>query len=88
MISGWGVNQDGKTNRITAPNPDSQARLEKEIYEKHSINPQEIQLIEAHGTGTKRGDPIEIEGLKESFQHFTDKKGAYPVYQGLALYGL
>ncbi|MCP4630010.1 MAG: polyketide synthase, partial [bacterium] len=74
VIRGWGVNQDGKTNGITAPNPDSQARLEKEIYEKYSINPEEIQLIEAHGTGTKLGDPIEVEGLKESFKSYTTKE--------------
>ena len=73
VIRGWGVNQDGKTNGITAPNPDSQMRLEKDIYEKYGIKPEEIQLIEAHGTGTKLGDPIEIEGLVKSFRAFTDK---------------
>ena len=74
VIRGWGINQDGKTNGITAPNPDSQLRLEKEIYEKYRINPEDIQLIEAHGTGTKLGDPIEIEGLVKSFRLFTDKE--------------
>src|SRR5207302_1027811 len=74
VICGWGVNQDGKTNGITAPNQDSQARLEKEVYEKYFINPEEIQMIEAHGTGTKLGDPIEVEGLKESFKSYTQKE--------------
>ncbi len=73
VIRGWGVNQDGKTNGITAPNPDSQARLEKEIYDKFAINPGGIQLLEAHGAGTKLGDPIEVEGLKESFKSYTTK---------------
>src|SRR4029077_5694310 len=74
VIEGWGVNQDGKTNGITAPNPDSQTRLEQEVSDKYQIDPANIQLIEAHGTGTKLGDPIEVEGLKASFKKYTGKK--------------
>jgi len=74
VVQGWGVNQDGKTNGITAPNPESQARLMEEIYRRHKIDPAEIQLIEAHGTGTPLGDPIEINGLKKSFRAFTQAK--------------
>ena len=74
VIQGWGVNQDGKTNGITAPNPESQTRLEQEIYEKYQIDPANIQLIEAHGTGTKLGDPIEVEGLKKAFGKYTQSK--------------
>src|SRR5205807_2661744 len=75
VIQGWGVNQDGKTNGITAPNPESQERLEQEVYERYGINPGDIQLIEAHGTGTKLGDPIEVEGLKKAFSRYTEKRG-------------
>ncbi|RRS06555.1 hypothetical protein EAG18_21680 [Pseudoalteromonas sp. J010] len=75
VIQGWGVNQDGKTNGITAPNPESQARLEKEVYDQFNIDPNHIQLIEAHGTGTKLGDPIEIEGLKSAFAQYTSQVG-------------
>ncbi|MGZ5445522.1 MAG: SDR family NAD(P)-dependent oxidoreductase [Thermoanaerobaculia bacterium] len=71
VIHGWGVNQDGKTNGITAPNPESQTRLEQEVYEKFGIDPAEIQLVETHGTGTKLGDPIEVEGLKHAFRKHT-----------------
>ena len=74
VIQGWGVNQDGKTNGITAPNAESQTRLQQDIYDKFNIDPQEIQLIEAHGTGTKLGDPIEVEGLQESFKKYTQEK--------------
>ncbi len=75
VVQGWGVNQDGKTNGITAPNPESQARLEQEVYDKYQIDPAKIQLIEAHGTGTKLGDPIEVEGLKKAFGKYTQSKG-------------
>jgi polyketide synthase PksN len=74
VIRGWGINQDGKTNGITAPSVNSQIILEKEVYERFNINPETITLVEAHGTGTKLGDPIEVEALVESFQSYTDKK--------------
>lgn len=73
IIRGWGVNQDGKTNGITAPNKDSQIRLETNVYKKFNINPEYIELIEAHGTGTKLGDPIEVDALCASFRQFTTK---------------
>jgi acyl transferase domain-containing protein len=74
VIEGWGVNQDGKTNGITAPNPQSQTRLEQGVYERYGIDPGAIQLIEAHGTGTKLGDPIEVEALKAAFGKYTQKR--------------
>ena len=74
VIRGWGVNQDGKSNGITAPNQESQTQLETSVYEKFAINPEHIQLIEAHGTATKLGDPIEIDALRESFSKFTNKQ--------------
>jgi acyl transferase domain-containing protein/enoyl-CoA hydratase/carnithine racemase/acyl carrier protein/SAM-dependent methyltransferase len=74
VIQGWGVNHDGKTNGITAPNPESQARLQQDVYDKFQIDPGKIQLLEAHGTGTKLGDPIEVEALKTSFRKYTAKK--------------
>ncbi|HEY3093975.1 MAG TPA: type I polyketide synthase [Vicinamibacterales bacterium] len=72
-IRGWGINQDGKTNGITAPNPVSQTRLMRDIYDKYGVDPDDIQLVEAHGTGTKLGDPIEVEGLTQAFRHYTAK---------------
>ena len=75
VIEGWGVNQDGKTNGITAPNEESQTRLIQSVYRKFNIDPAGIQFIEAHGTGTKLGDPIEVAGLKAAFKPFTDRSG-------------
>jgi acyl transferase domain-containing protein len=71
VIRGWGVNQDGKTNGITAPSVSSQVGLETEVYRRFGIDPRSISLVEAHGTGTKLGDPIEVEALTESFRTFT-----------------
>ncbi|MBL6449564.1 SDR family NAD(P)-dependent oxidoreductase [Fulvivirga sp. 29W222] len=73
-IKGWGLNQDGKTNGITAPNTESQIFLEQQVYDQFQIDPNDIQLIEAHGTGTKLGDPIEVDGLRRSFKKYTEEK--------------
>ena len=74
VIVGSGINQDGRTNGITAPSVSSQAELERSVYAKHKIDPETISYIEAHGTGTKLGDPIELEALATVFQEKTSKK--------------
>ena len=73
VLRGWGVNQDGKTNGITAPSVKSQIRLETEVYRRFAINPESISFVEAHGTGTQLGDPIEIEALTQAFRGFTSR---------------
>ncbi len=75
VIRGWGLNQDGKTNGITAPSVNAQTALEQEVYRRSGINPETISLVEAHGTGTALGDPIEVEALTASFRSFTDRSG-------------
>jgi len=74
VILGSGVNQDGKTNGITAPSTGSQIELEREIYTKHKIDPETISYVETHGTGTRLGDPIELEALATVFKEKTTKK--------------
>ncbi|MBF0119026.1 MAG: SDR family NAD(P)-dependent oxidoreductase [Desulfobacterales bacterium] len=74
VIKGSGINQDGKTNGITAPSAPSQTDLECEVYGRYNISPETITYIEAHGTGTKLGDPIEIQALTDAFKKYTDKK--------------
>jgi acyl transferase domain-containing protein/ubiquinone/menaquinone biosynthesis C-methylase UbiE len=73
VIKGSGINQDGKTNGITAPSAESQKALAVEVYKKFNIHPESISYVEAHGTGTKLGDPIEIQALTDAFQTYTDK---------------
>ena len=75
IIRAGGTNQDGQTSGITVPSFLAQSALQRSIYEKAGIHPQDIQYIEAHGTGTKLGDPIEVHALNHSFRHFTQEKG-------------
>jgi len=76
VIKGSGVNQDGKTNGITAPSARSQESLLRSIYKKHKINPADITYVEAHGTATSLGDPIEIQALTNAF-HSTNNRKQY-----------
>jgi acyl transferase domain-containing protein/acyl carrier protein/enoyl-CoA hydratase/carnithine racemase len=67
VIRGWGVNQDGRTNGITAPNPKAQTALIRAVHTRFGIDSATIGLVECHGTGTPLGDPIEVEGLTGAF---------------------
>lgn len=71
VIKGSGINQDGRSNGITAPCAVSQTSLEQEVYDKYGIDPKTISYIEAHGTGTILGDPIEVVALTDAFKKFT-----------------
>lgn len=73
VIKGSETNQDGRTNGITAPNTLSQEQVIKATWESSHINPESLSLIEAHGTGTSLGDPIEVKGLTNAFREFTGK---------------
>uniref|UniRef100_UPI001C2F5675 SDR family NAD(P)-dependent oxidoreductase n=1 Tax=Paenibacillus sp. GbtcB18 TaxID=2824763 RepID=UPI001C2F5675 len=73
IILGSGINQDGKTNGIMAPSANSQMKLLSEVYEKYNIDVESIDYVEMHGTGTKLGDPIELEALSSVFKKKTKR---------------
>ncbi|MFF0816239.1 polyketide synthase Pks13 [Rhodococcus sp. NPDC003318] len=63
VIAGSAVNQDGRSNGLAAPNPDAQADVLRSAYRDAGIAPSGVDYIEAHGTGTILGDPIEADAL-------------------------
>ncbi len=63
VIRGSAINQDGKSNGLTAPNGLAQQQVIKKAWKNAGIQPQQVSYIEAHGTGTALGDPIEIGAL-------------------------
>ncbi len=67
VIRGTGVNHGGKAPTLTSPNPYAQAKVIADTCERAGVSPDTIGYIEAHGTGTPKGDPIEIAGLKRAF---------------------
>jgi len=64
-IIGGATNHNGYSPLLTVPNSEAQTRVILDACKSASINPNEIDYIECHGTGTKIGDPIEVSGLKE-----------------------
>lgn len=74
LIRGSHVNNDGKSSNVGSPNPTAHAMLMKKTWEKSGIDPRNISYIEAHGTGTRIGDPIEVQGITKAFSHFTQDK--------------
>lgn len=67
IVAGSGVNQDGRTRGITLPNSAAQEALIRSVYKNARIDPAETGFIEAHGTGTKAGDPLEASALHAVF---------------------
>ncbi|WEH32211.1 amino acid adenylation domain-containing protein [Streptomyces sp. AM 4-1-1] len=63
VITASGVNQDGRTNGITVPNGDAQAALIERVCAEAGITPGDLQYVEAHGTSTPVGDPVEANAL-------------------------
>ena len=74
VIKGSAVNQDGNSIGITAPNPMAQRDIIVSAWRDAGIDPSTIAYIEAHGTGTSLGDPIEVDGIESAFREFTDRR--------------
>ncbi|XNR87713.1 amino acid adenylation domain-containing protein [Streptomyces sp. R-74717] len=66
VILGTGVNQDGRTNGITVPSADAQVALIQRVCAGAGITPGALQYVEAHGTSTPVGDPIEANALSRA----------------------
>ncbi|MFZ5988511.1 MAG: SDR family NAD(P)-dependent oxidoreductase [Bacillota bacterium] len=74
VIEAAAVNNDGNTMGITTPNFEAQIEVIDDAVNKAGINPETISYIEAHGTGTLIGDPIELKALTSVFQKYTQQK--------------
>ncbi|OKK15623.1 hypothetical protein AMK16_27335 [Streptomyces sp. CB00455] len=68
VIRGAAVNHGGQARSFTAPNPDAQADLLVAAYNEAGVDPRTVGYIEAHGTGTRLGDPIEVSGMVAAFE--------------------
>lgn len=74
VIKGSAINQDGSSFGIAAPNYLAQSEAIQKAWDNAGVTAHDISYIEAHGTGTQLGDPIEIRGIHNAFEAFTDHK--------------
>ncbi|WP_369226894.1 type I polyketide synthase [Streptomyces sp. R39] len=68
VIRGWGVGNGGATSRMPDPSPGAQASTVLSALERAAVPFESVDYLEAHGTGTRLGDPAEISGLREVFR--------------------
>ena len=80
IIRNSGINQDGKTNGILLPSSESQAELARSMYEAIDLDPNTVDYIEAHGTGTAAGDAAELTSIGAVF--CDDIRRTKPLYVG------
>ncbi|UNO40117.1 polyketide synthase [Streptomyces sp. MST-110588] len=86
VIRGSAVNQDARRSTgLTAPSPAAQTEVIAAAWKDAGVPPSTIGYIEAHGTGTKIGDPIEIQGLAQAWT--AHSRGVVPVSSAKANFG-
>ncbi|KAJ1610357.1 polyketide synthase, partial [Cryptosporidium canis] len=76
FIKGSAINQDGRSASLTAPNGPAQQKVIMSAIEDGLLRLDDISIIEAHGTGTKLGDPIEFGAIKSIF----GSRAGNPIY--------
>jgi acyl transferase domain-containing protein len=67
VIKGSSINSGGKNGGYTVPDPVSQGNVVAAAFRRAGVDPKTVSCLEAHGTGTALGDPIEVRGLTKAF---------------------
>lgn len=74
VIKGIAINNDGCSLGVMAPNPRGQLNVLRDAYADAQIDPSTVTYLEAHGTGTPIGDPVEIKALTNFFREYTPER--------------
>ena len=79
IVAGSAVNTDGRKSGLTVPSADAQANLMRQAYQQAGISPSDIDYLEAHGTGTAVGDPIETRAIGVALAQQRGKDAPLPI---------
>ncbi|WP_329791418.1 SDR family NAD(P)-dependent oxidoreductase [Lentzea sp. DG1S-22] len=63
VIAGSGTNSDGHTSGLVLPSGEAQEALLRQVYDRFELDPDDLAYLEAHGTGTPIGDPVECRAI-------------------------
>lgn len=80
VIRASAINHDGRSNGFTSPNSISQQQLLRQAINASGLEPWQLDYLEAHGTGTKIGDPIEMEAINQTY--LAGRSSQMPLYIG------
>jgi 1-acyl-sn-glycerol-3-phosphate acyltransferase len=80
VVRGTAINQDGRTSGLMVPSMEAQESLIREALRNARVEPHDLQYIEAHGTGTRVGDPIEATAIARALVN--GRSGANPILVG------
>jgi len=72
VLRGSGVNHVGRSNGISAPSSAAQGQVIRQALKNAGVRPCDVQYIEAHGTGTAVGDPVEMDGIRSAMAEGRD----------------
>ncbi|MEM8604516.1 MAG: beta-ketoacyl synthase N-terminal-like domain-containing protein [Cyanobacteria bacterium P01_H01_bin.121] len=79
VVRGSAVNHDGPSGGLTVPNGPAQTAVIQAALRNSKVKPEQVSYIEAHGTGTPLGDPIEIKALSRVFGDWGDAQNNQPL---------
>lgn len=77
VIPGSGINNDGASKGYTVPRASSQTKAIQQAWEMAGIGPNDVDYMEAHGTGTAVGDPVELKGIAAAIKERERGKNLY-----------
>ncbi|MGC4746934.1 SDR family NAD(P)-dependent oxidoreductase [Micromonospora sp. DT201] len=75
VLRGSAVNHGGRASSPTSPNADAQADVVATAWIRADVSPESVSYLEAHGTGTELGDPVEVDGLRRAIRLWSERTG-------------